>query len=48
VLYLKVLTQRHFVAEFYQEIVGFTRKTGKVEFLSHTLENLGVTYAIHP
>jgi len=34
-LYVKLLTQRNFVAEFHQENVSFTRKNSEVAFLSH-------------
>ena len=31
-LYLKVLTQRNFVAEFYRQNISFVRKTAKLRF----------------
>ena len=43
---LKVLCQRNFVADFIQLELSFSQK-GKVRLLSHPLEDLEVTYALH-
>jgi len=44
---LEVFTQRNYVAEFIRFKLIFIHKNDKFTFLSHALEALGITYALH-